>query len=70
MIILGQLVYNMCCILIISSYDHAIMDAEIALSFMPGSFRALLAMGEALYNLLNYLLREQNEIKISANLLQ
>ena len=32
------------------SYECALIDAEIALEFMPGSFRALLAMGEALYH--------------------
>ena len=32
------------------SYESALIDAEIALEFMPGSFRGLLAMGEALYH--------------------
>ena len=32
------------------SYECALIDAEIALEFVPGSFRGLLAMAEALYH--------------------
>ena len=34
----------------IFSYECALIDAEIALEFVPDSFRGLLAMAEALYH--------------------
>lgn len=38
------------CFAEIGSYELSLIDAEIALEFMPGSFRALLSMGDALYH--------------------
>lgn len=39
-----------CAFLLSFSYDCALIDAEIALEFVPGSFRGLLAMANALYH--------------------